>query len=192
MNRKLWTALLAVLALTAFMMGRGEEDTDLVPAQSGREARGKLAPRTRQAPPVRTPEGRQKEDAALQHALIEAVQQWQQRQVPKPAPHGITARPSQAGWMAAAPPPPPTIAAAPVAEPPPMAPPFHMPWVGRFNDGTPDQPDIERAVLADSGRTLVVRAGDVIAGQWRVDRIHDRTMTLTYLPLNQPQTVAMR
>lgn len=51
---------------------------------------------------------------------------------------------------------------------------------------------IARAVLAGPQNTWVVRAGDVIEGQWRVDRIQDRTMSLTYLPLKQQQTVVMR
>lgn len=72
-----------------------------------------------------------------------------------------------------------------------MAPPFALPWVGRFNDAGHTS-DVERAVLQGPRATLVVKAGDVIEGQWRIDGIHDRVMTVTYLPLNQPQTVAMK
>lgn len=51
---------------------------------------------------------------------------------------------------------------------------------------------IQRAVLAGPVATWVVKEGDVIEGQWRVDRIQDRTMRLTYLPLQQSQTVSMK
>ena len=83
-----------------------------------------------------------------------------------------------------------------------MAPRFPHAWVGRFNDesvaaaasgasGVAAQP-VQRAILNGPETTWVVRAGDVIEGQWRVDRIQDRTMSLTYLPLKQQQTVVMR
>lgn len=71
--------------------------------------------------------------------------------------------------------------------PPPMAPRFPHAWVGRFNDEA-----VNRAVLSGPQSTWVVRAGDVLEGQWRVDAIQDRRMTLTYLPLNQQQTVGMK
>jgi hypothetical protein len=38
----------------------------------------------------------------------------------------------------------------------------------------------------------VAREGDVIEGQWRVDQIQERLIRLTYLPLQQSQTVAMK
>ena len=36
------------------------------------------------------------------------------------------------------------------------------------------------------------KVGDVIDGQWRVDRIQDRQLQLTYLPLQQTLSVAMK
>ena len=75
-----------------------------------------------------------------------------------------------------------------------MAPPFPHAWVGRFNDETssPSAKAVSRAVLVGAQATWVVRTGDVIEGQWRVDLIQDRSMRLTYLPLQQQQTVAMK
>lgn len=122
----------------------------------------------------------------------------------------------------APPPPPPVKVVAPPPPPPPMAPRFPHAWIGRVNDETvsvtakgaaapaasaaaaasgasgavaaPVQParPIQRAVLAGPVATWVVKEGDVIEGQWRVDRIQDRTMRLTYLPLQQSQTVSMK
>lgn len=81
-----------------------------------------------------------------------------------------------------------------------MAPRFPHAWIGRINDetasaaATPSQPasPIQRAVLAGPVATWVVKEGDVIDRQWRVDRIQDRTMSLTFLPLQQSQTVSMK
>jgi len=96
---------------------------------------------------------------------------------------------SPQAWDSVLPPPPPVVKASVEAPPPPVAPPFPHQWLGRFNDETPPVP---RAVVSGPQSTWVVRAGDVIEGQWRVDRIQDRTMTLTYLPLQQVQTIAMK
>ena len=102
-----------------------------------------------------------------------------------------------------------------------MAPRFPHAWIGRVNDETvnaeatppkavaaasgpsaaasgaaavtvPPARPIQRAVLAGPVATWVVKEGDVIDSQWRVDRIQDRTMRLTYLPLQQSQTVSMK
>jgi len=51
---------------------------------------------------------------------------------------------------------------------------------------------VQRAVVAGPSSTWVLKEGDVIEGQWRVDRIDNHTMLLTYLPLKLPQTVAMK
>ncbi len=95
-----------------------------------------------------------------------------------------------------------------------MAPRFPYAWIGRVNDeavedmatgkdATASSPmaasqpktllrPIQRAVLAGPVSTWVVKEGDVIEGQWRVDRIQNRSMTLTYLPLQQGQSVNMK
>jgi hypothetical protein len=70
-----------------------------------------------------------------------------------------------------------------------MAPAFPHRWLGRMND---EAPALNRAIVAGPQSTWVVREGDVIEGQWRVDKIQDRSMQLTYLPLQQSQTVTMR
>lgn len=67
-----------------------------------------------------------------------------------------------------------------------MAPRFPHDWVGRYLDPQP------RAIIASTANTWVVKAGDVLDGQWRVDAIAERQMTLTYLPLDQTQSVAMK
>lgn len=150
-------------------------------------------------------------------ALSEGVRAWRLRltdaEVLPPARPMTTSSPS--AWASMAPPPPPPVKEAPPPPPPPpMAPRFPHAWIGRVNDETvsavtapastnaaasgataaparPSRP-IQRAVLAGPVATWVVKEGDVIDSQWRVDRIQDRSMSLTYLPLQQSQTVSMK
>jgi hypothetical protein len=65
--------------------------------------------------------------------------------------------------------------------------------VGRFDDeATAGQKALRRAVISGPVSTWVAREGDVIEGQWRIDQIQERLMRLTYLPLQQSQTVALK
>lgn len=143
-------------------------------------------------------------------ALSEGVIAWRLRltdaEVLPPARPMTTSSPS--AWASMAPPPPPPVKEAPPPPPPPpMAPRFPHAWIGRVNDETVSAAPaassasaaparlarpIQRAVLAGPVATWVVKEGDVIEGQWRVDRIQDRSMSLTYLPLQQSQTVSMK
>lgn len=135
----------------------------------------------------------------LADGLTQGVTRWQARL----AGQGPSSAGEPAAWRSVQPPPPPRVAVVDPGPPPaPTAPPFPHAWVGRFNDeavataatgsSAPASQVIARAVLAGPQSTWVVRAGDVIEGQWRIDRIQDRTMSLTYLPLKQQQTVVMR
>lgn len=45
--------------------------------------------------------------------------------------------------------------------------------------------------LARQERTYMVRAGETIEANYRVDKIAPPYMTMTYLPLNQVQTLAI-
>jgi hypothetical protein len=58
------------------------------------------------------------------------------------------------------------------------------------SDAAGAQP-LQRAVLSSAQATWVVKAGDVIEGQWRIDQIQDRQMRLTYLPLKQSLSISM-
>jgi hypothetical protein len=172
--------------------------------------------RTAAAAPSASAAGVEEQLSWEHHTLIDGVHLWQQRTTPVKvavlAPKGASA------WASMLPPPPPpapyVAPPPPPPPPPPVAPPFPHKWIGRYNDETADavaaagpvasgasgvapakpptkpQP-IQRAVVAGPTSTWVLKEGDVIEGQWRVDRIDNRTMYLTYLPLNLPQTVAM-
>lgn len=75
-------------------------------------------------------------------------------------------------WYVAPPPPPPTM------------PPLPFSYLGKFIDG-------ENVVvfLSSADQNFAVREGDVVNGNYRIDEIAPPTMTITYLPLNQKQTL---
>ncbi len=81
-------------------------------------------------------------------------------------------------WL---PPPPPTRAE------PPSVPPFPLTYVGKIIDaGT-----VVVFLVNKQEKSYVVRAGDKIDNTYLVEHIDDTRMTLTYLPLNLPQTLAI-
>lgn len=208
MNKRLWWALALVLGLTLWLAQADDEallarpdrpregarqGADRTPAaKSSREDRlHAVAPAGRASGPAHAVEG---------DALMASVVRWQSRVRTAPT----ASAPRDSAWEAARPPAPPPVRVvkeAPPPPPPPMAPRFPHAWVGRFNDealpggaasGASAPAAVARAVVTGPQTTWVVREGDVIEGQWRIDRIQDRTMSLTYLPLQQQQTVAMR
>lgn len=85
------------------------------------------------------------------------------------------------------PPPRPATERAPVAvapPPAPMAPPLPYTYMGKLSDQG------ELAVfLTRNGKPYVARPGDVLDGQYRVDAIRPPVLELTYLPLEQKQTL---
>jgi hypothetical protein len=81
-------------------------------------------------------------------------------------------------------PPPPPPAAKPLPPPPPSAPPLPFTYLGRYEDRA--KPVI---FLVRGDRVLLVSAGDVIEGTYRVDGIVGTALGLTYLPLNIKQSL---
>lgn len=200
MKPAMWGALVGVLGLTVWLASQDSAEVEPV-ARTERPARGAHAPE-----PSDPGEGRQRpartatratptsaassEPDEAQRSLSLGVQAWQRRLAaaaePASRPHSGAASP----WASMAPPPPPPPK--PVAPPPPQAPRFPYAWLGRFNDEPGAERAVQRAVIEGPQRTWVVGTGEVIDGQWRVDQIQERSLRLTYLPLQQAQTVAMR
>ena len=80
-------------------------------------------------------------------------------------------------WYVPPPPPPP---------PKPKAPPLPFTFLGRsFEDGG------TAVFLGVRDRNRVVRVGDVLDRNWRVEAIGATSMTFTYLPLNESQILAL-
>lgn len=83
--------------------------------------------------------------------------------------------------------PPPSRDEPPVEAGPPPAPRFPYQLIGRIDDGA-----LAQALLTSDRRTLGVKAQDVIDGQWRVDAVDARGLTVTWLPGGQTLTLALR
>lgn len=70
--------------------------------------------------------------------------------------------------------------------PPPTAPPLPFTFLGKkLEDGK------WQVFLGQHDKTHIAREGDSINGLYRVDSIRPPVMTFTYLPLQQPQTLAV-
>lgn len=77
-------------------------------------------------------------------------------------------------------------AARAAAPPAPKPPPLPFKYIGKMiNDNK------IRVFLADSEQNYVVWLGGHIENQYRVDAVNDEAITLTYLPLNAKQTLAI-
>jgi len=215
MRKSMWMTLIAVLAVAGWMSTQGEDEL-VAPSKSGKAASrpssGK-ADRLASRGPTSS-KGASKSDAPaadtwVARSLIDGVKAWQQRTGLGPLDAG-----APLAWAGNAPPPPPPAPyVEPPPPPPPVAPPFPHRWVGRFIDepstvagaasassavlaspaAMPSSAagGVQRAVLAGTLATWVVKAGDVIEGQWRIDQIQDRQMRLTYLPLKQSLSISM-
>jgi hypothetical protein len=69
--------------------------------------------------------------------------------------------------------------------PPPSAPPVPYTFIGRLSEA-----ESTTVFLAAGDRNLVVKPGDVIDNNYRVDAVTDHAVSLTYLPLNVKQTLS--
>jgi hypothetical protein len=92
-------------------------------------------------------------------------------------------------WLPPPPPPPPPQAVAPAPPPPPpMAPLLPFSFFGSL-----DEKGLARRVFLTKGDQLViVKANDIVEGQYRVDQITENAVDLTYLPLNQKQSISIQ
>jgi len=82
------------------------------------------------------------------------------------------------------PPPPPPPPASTLPPPKPVAPPLPFTVLGKkLEDGTWE------VFLAQQDNTYVVRARDMIGGTYRIESIAPPTAVVTYLPLNERQTL---
>ena len=68
----------------------------------------------------------------------------------------------------------------------PHAPPFAYALIGRLDDGQP------LALLSGPLRSIAVKAGDTVDGQWRIDAVGEQSVTLTWLPGNISQQIAFK
>jgi hypothetical protein len=103
-----------------------------------------------------------------------------------PAPVALDLFAAKSWHVAPAPPPPAPPLPPPPPPPAPGAPPLPFKFMGKFDDATS-----LKAFLQRDERVYTVGVGDVIDGTYRVASINAGQMTLIYLPLNIPQTLAV-
>jgi hypothetical protein len=94
---------------------------------------------------------------------------------------------AQAAWAAPAAPPPPRAAPAPAAEAP-KPPPFPYQWLGRLDDGQ----QAAQIFLGSPQRSYAVSEGQSPDQQWRIDRVVDGQLQVTWLATGETVTVAAR
>jgi hypothetical protein len=73
---------------------------------------------------------------------------------------------------------------APPPPPPPQAPPLPFSYMGKLAEG-----ESTTVFLSMGDRNLVVRPGDVIDNNYRVEEVTDAAVVLTYLPLTVQQSL---
>jgi hypothetical protein len=92
------------------------------------------------------------------------------------------------GWTPPPPPPPPPAAAPPPPPPPaPTAPPVPFKFIGQIEDKTAKP----AAFITKGDALLVVHVGDVLENTYRVESFSPAQVVITYLPLQQRQTIAI-
>lgn len=168
----MWAALLATLGATAWLSGEApDEGIGLARESSDTGVSQRPAASPARVADVVWPPPPSPRASAPWPFDAERAQAWV---VPPPPP---------------APPPPRPVPQAPVAaaSAPPQPPPFPYALIGRVDDGS-----AVHALLSSPSQTLGVKAQDVIDGQWRVDSVDARGLTLTWLPGGQRKTVAFR
>lgn len=83
------------------------------------------------------------------------------------------------------PPPPPPPPPAPPPPPPPQAPALPFAYMGRW-----DEAGTVTYYLARGGaKPVSVRPGEILDGVWRLEPTTGRTLSFTYLPLNQTRSL---
>lgn len=92
-------------------------------------------------------------------------------------------------WLPPPPPAPPAAKPLPPAAPAkPVPPPLPFVFFGTLDEkGT-----TQRVFLTKGDQLLVVKANDVVEGRYRIDQITESSVELTYLPLNQKQTISIQ
>lgn len=86
-------------------------------------------------------------------------------------------------WVPPPPPPKPYVAPPP---PPPMPPPLPFKYLGRWVEGGQ-----LTVFLVQGEQPVAVRMGQVLPGNWRVDKITEGTVVFTYLPLDMQSTLGI-
>jgi hypothetical protein len=166
-SRWLWAGL-AATAVAVGVVAWGEEDDAPAMAPVARSGRVAVPVAAAQAPSAIALE-RMTRPAFDASAVARIASAWE------PPPPPARPAPRSAAEVAAA-------AAAAAPKPPPL--PFR--FVGRFDDG--ERP---AAIVLFGQVTLVLRAGDTVERNYRVEEVGARELVFTYLPLKERQATEL-
>lgn len=175
--------LLGLLAATvAAAVFEPAEDEIAQPASAGKNpVRAEHRPEAKKPEPAeREPINPEPGKTGPQHADISGLQLDKLKRAAAPnhkkEPELFPAK----SWYIA----PPEQKPAPLA--PPAAPPLPFSYMGKLmEDGKPV------VFLNIRERNFIVKEGDIVAGNYRVEKIQPQMVTMTYLPLNMQQTLMM-
>lgn len=189
LNRKLLTLFVMTLALSAWVALRSESDTDEPAHSKGQRGQAARENVSQERPPTR------KETSAADNARAHRLAQTiasdlsllaDQRRFP---PLSETGRKTWAASMAPA--------ERSLGEPgefseqPEPPPKFPYRWVGVWeqtdDDGSASATPM--VVISGADMTWVLKRGDAIEGQWRIDSFSSTSLQLTYLPRSLQQTI---
>ncbi len=183
-GRVLWAVLALVLAATAWL-GQTPDDELLAPPDTRTDRPGPAPSPALQAdgvPPADAVASGPREALASPVWWQAQHTEWVRRVTGRAEHRPDMAHAAWGPWDPEVPPP-----VARLSEPSErQAPVFPHAWVGRVVD------DMPRAVIAGPQRTWVLRAGEVLDGQWRLDALGERQLSFTYLPLQQTVLVSAR
>lgn len=207
MKKPLLVALAAVLSSALYLNAQDEADIELAKGAAKRAQRpgpiesvGGVAKAPSFSPATASAAPGGGADALQMRTMRSAMMRWLER-AEEISPGGS----GESAWVASMPVPmrveaEPSETESPQVEPAPPA--FPHAWVGRIEDdgppGTAESPVAGasavrrpplRAVISSADRTWLVREGEMLDENWRLDAIHSRSLQLTYLPLNKTLTV---
>ena len=177
-RRTVWlgVALLATLLATQWVSGDdGSADLELVPPP----VEGKIREKEARQKDVRQGSN-EVEDGAVNKVGIETgeldLERLERRKF------SSQAGPIFGSQSWAPPPPPPPAFEKPRA---PSPPPLQFKYLGKVIEG-----EETRVFLALADRNYIVKPGESINNQYRIDEVNDQSVTFTYLPLNAKQVLA--
>jgi hypothetical protein len=171
--------LVATLAASAWLALKGDDEpavAPLTPARLGGPTSGR-APITGDGPAASAEPAPQ--------AAVELRRAWPPL---RPTAQRAWGPPPAAPPEAARAPAPVAASATPAVDPVPTpTPAFPYQWIGRYDDG-----DTVLAMLSGPSRSVGMAAGQVLDGEWRIDRIEATRLVLTWLPGDKPVSVPAR
>jgi hypothetical protein len=172
----------AVLAVALGASGPAGDDADpALPLERGARAPGAPEPRRT---PARDDRQRASQLAAALAASLAA--QAPRADLPAPGDDGLRA------WASRAPAPG-VLQATPETAPPPADVQIPFQWIGRWEQpaGEGRVPAPPMAILSSATSTWVVKAGDIVAVDWKIESIAADQIQLQYLPTAAARTLSL-